>query len=67
VALTKELREENLHDTSWKDDVLQLTAQLYYVWCSLQQHLEDSYMEYQVVSQQPTESGMGLQERERDA
>lgn len=38
-------------ETSWKDDVLQLQAQLYYAWCSLQRPFEDTRSQYREEAQ----------------
>ena len=55
ATLAQEFREENRPgvDSAWKDDVLQLTALLYYAWCSLQRPFEATRHEYQATSSGP--------------
>jgi hypothetical protein len=47
-ALAGEFRQLNLQDV-WKDDVLQLNAQLYHACMSLRRPLEENRLEFQQV------------------
>ena len=48
VTLAGEFRQLNLQ-APWRDDVLQLNAQLYHAFMSLQRPLEDTRSEFQVL------------------
>jgi hypothetical protein len=74
-VLAGEFRQLNLQD-AWKDDVLQLNAQLYYAYMSLQRPLEDARAEFQVLRgshndalhldpSQPTRTTEGARTRKR--
>jgi len=58
-TLAGEFRQLNLQD-AWKDDVLQLNAQLYYAYMSLQRPLENARFEFQDVQSSHTVHGGGF-------
>lgn len=59
IDLAGEFREDNLRDGPWKDDVLQLAAQLFFAWHSLLRPLENIRSEFERASNGEENMGSG--------